>query len=64
MKIKNIKFTAQATYSDGTWSKLRFFCTESAMSKWANDQYRKDEGVTVEVWKGFGIEEKYCTYHA
>ena len=67
MKITNIKFEAQATYSNGTTSSLRWFATEKAMSKWANAQFRKDEGVTVQVWNGFGgfvNNDLFCTYHA
>ena len=53
-----------ATYSNGEMA-VRYFCTEEAMSKYANKQYRKDEGVTVEVYEGAGIDGKrYCTYHA
>lgn len=63
MKLKNVKFSAVAYYSDGTSSKLRFFCTERAMSKWANAQYDKDEDVTVQVYVGL-TDELYCTYHA
>lgn len=63
MKIENVKFTAIATYSDGSMSKLRAFATEQAMSNWANAQYRKDEGTTVTVWEGY-TDKVYCTYHA
>ena len=59
--IRNIKFIAIAYYTNGS-TKERFFATEKAMSKWANAQYRKDNGVTVEVWNGI-FESKYCTYH-
>ena len=64
MKITNVKFTAFAHFNDGT-IKCRCFCTEEAMSKWANKQYRIDEDVTVEVYEGAGVtDKKYCTYHA
>ena len=64
MKIRNIKFTANAIFSNGEM-KIKYFVTEQAMSKWANAQFRKDENVTVEVWNGFSIDgKKYCTYHA
>lgn len=51
MKYSNVKFTAIATYSDGS------------MSNWANKQYDKDNGVTVTVWEGY-TDKVYCTYHA
>ena len=63
MKISNVKFTAIATYSDGSMSSCRAFCTEKAMSNWANAQYRKDEGCTVTVYEGYS-DKVYCTYHA
>lgn len=63
MKTINVKFTAIATYSDGSMSKCRAFVTEQAMSNWANAQFRKDEGVTVTVWEGY-TDKVYCTYHA
>jgi len=64
MKLKNVKFTAFAHYANGE-IKCKCFCTEQAMSNWANAQYRKDEDVTVEVYEGAGmIGKKYCTYHA
>lgn len=62
MEIKNIKFTAQAIFSDNT-SKTRFFCTEQALSNWANKMWHKDHDVTVDVYKGFGSNIKYATYH-
>lgn len=67
MKIANIKFEGQAYYSNGKTSKLRWFATEKAMRDWANAQFRKDEGVTVYIWKGFGgfvNNDLFCTYHA
>lgn len=63
MKYSNIKFTAIAKYTNGTMSDCRAFCTEKAMSNWANKQFDKDEGVTVTVWKGF-TDSVYCVYHA
>lgn len=63
MKFRNVKFTAVATYSDGSLSNWRAFATEKAMSNWANRQFRKDEGVTVTVWEGY-TDKVYCTYHA
>ena len=63
MKFRNVKFTAIATYSDGSLSDCRAFATEKAMSNWANRQFRKDEGVTVTVWEGC-TDKVYCTYHA
>ena len=63
MKFRNVKFTAIATYSDGSISDCRAFATEKAMSNWANRQFRKDEGVTVTVWEGY-TDKVYCTYHA
>jgi hypothetical protein len=63
MKYANVKFTAIATYSNGTMSKCRAFATEQAMSNWANKQFRKDEGTTVHVWNGY-TDKLYCTYHA
>lgn len=63
MKIANIKFSAIANFENGE-IKSRFFATEQAMSKWANQQFRKDENVTVEVFSGFGFDTRYCTYHA
>lgn len=63
MKYRNVQFTAIATYSDGTSSKLRAFVTEKALSKWANKQYEKDAGTTVTVWEGY-TDNVYCTYHA
>lgn len=62
MKIDNIKFTAQAQFSDNT-CKTRFFCTEQALSNWANKMWRKDNDVTVEVWRGFGTDIHCMTYH-
>lgn len=63
MKYSNVKFTAMAEYANGTTSKIRAFCTEQAMSKWANAQYRKDNDCTVTVWNGFS-DSVYCVYHA
>lgn len=63
MKFTNVKFSAIAEYSDGTMSKCRLFCTEQAMSNWANAQFRKDEGATVTVWHAF-TDKVFCTYHA
>lgn len=65
MKIENIKFTAVAYSIPMTApSTIRMFCTEKALSNWANAQYRKDENVIIEVYKGFGCKELYCTYSA
>lgn len=63
MKYNNVKFTAIATYSDGTMSNCRAFATEKAMSNWANAQFRKDMGVIVTVWEGY-TDKVYCTYSA
>lgn len=63
MKIHNVKFTAIAEYSDGSMSACRWFCTEKAMSNWANAQFKKDEGATVTVWEGTS-DRIYTTYHA
>lgn len=63
MRYENVKFTAIAEYSDGKTSRCRAFATERAMSKWANAQYRKDEGTTVTVWEGY-TDKVYCVYHA
>lgn len=63
MKIANVKFSAIAEYSNGTMSNCRWFCSEQAMSNWANAQFRKDEGVTVTVWEGT-TDKVYCVYHA
>ena len=59
----NVKFTAIATYADGSMSNCRACATEKAMSNWANKQYNKDEGCTVTVWVGY-TDTVYCTYHA
>ena len=66
MKTNNIKFVAIAEHNNGE-QKVRNFATEKAMSKWANEQFRKDENVTVHVYNGIeGLlnNSKYCTYHA
>lgn len=66
MKLANVKFTAIA-YSEGCIAEnLRMFCTEDAMKKWANAQYRKyGDTCSVEVYEGVGVSgKKYCTYHA
>lgn len=63
MYIRNSKFYAIATYSDGSMSECRFFCTENALSNWANKQYKKDNDVTVNVWDA-KTDKPYCTYHA
>lgn len=63
MKINNVKFEAIAQYSNGEMSKDRWFCTEKALSNWANAQFRKDEGVTVTVWHAF-TNIVFCIYHA
>lgn len=63
MKIKNVVYTACAQYSDGTFSNLRAFATERAMSNWANAQYRKDNDSTVTVYFGW-TDKVYCVYHA
>ena len=63
MRYNNVKFTAIATYSDGSMSNCRAFATEKAMRNWANKQYNKDEGCTVTVWVGY-TDTVYCTYHA
>lgn len=63
MRYNNVKFTAIATYSDGSMSNCRAFATEKAMSNWANKQYNKDEGCTVTVWVGY-TDTVYCIYHA
>lgn len=59
MRYNNVKFTAIATYSDGSMSNCRAFATEKAMSNWANKQYNKDEGCTVTVWVGY-TDTAYC----
>ena len=63
MKIKNIKFSCFAY--DGNMKMLghRFFVTETALSKWANNWYRKDENVTVNVYD-FETRNLIITYHA
>lgn len=63
MRYKNVKFTAIATYSDGSMSACRAFATEKAMSNWANKQFAKDEGVVITVWEGY-TEKVFCTYSA
>lgn len=63
MKYSNVKFTAIATYSDGTMSNCRAFATEQAMSNWANKQYLKDMGTVVHVYVGYS-DQLYCVYSA
>lgn len=63
MKFNNILFEAFAFDRDGVLYASKLFCTEEAMSKWANRQYRKDEGATVKVFD-FKTDKLYCTYHA
>lgn len=63
MKYSNVKFTAIATYSDGSMSNCRAFATEKAMSNWANKQFKKDMGAVVTVWEGY-TDKVYCTYSA
>ena len=58
-----------AKFTDGTEKTSRDFVNYSAFSNWANAQFRKDEGVTVEEyhWKWVGHEidmKKVCTWHA
>ena len=63
MYYRNVKFTAIATYSNGSMSKCMAFATEKAMSNWANKQFNKDMDVTVTVWEGY-TDKVFCTYHA
>lgn len=63
MRYNNVKFTAIATYSDGSMSNCRAFASEKAMSNWANKQFDKDEDCTVTVWIGY-TDTVYCIYHA
>lgn len=62
MKANNIKFYAVAEFSNEI-KKYNFFCTEKAMSNWANKQFGIDENVTVRVFN-FDDDTPYCTYNA
>ena len=54
--MDNIKFTARARYSNGSWSEnsgfgCRSFTSEAAADAWAAEQLRNDPGALVIVWK-------------
>lgn len=63
MKTKNIRFSAFAYDKDFNLMSHKFFCTEQAMSNWANKWYKVDEEATVEVYN-FATGTLYTTYHA
>ena len=63
MKFSNVKFSAIAEYSNGAMSDCRWFASEKAMSNWVNEQFDKDETVSITVWVGL-TDRVYCTYHA
>ena len=64
MRFSNIKFTALAKSENGN-QKMRWFCSEEALSRWANRMYIKDNSVTVIVYNGNSVDDSniYCTYH-
>ena len=62
MYLKNVKFHGIA-YDGDKWLGSKFFCSEQAMSKWANKFYRTNENVTVYIYEGMS-DRLYCTYHA
>ena len=55
-----------AIFSDGTQKISRDFVSPEAFSNWANAQFKKDEGVTVEEYHSYAVGEfrKVCTWHA
>lgn len=66
MKTKTYIF-GMAYYTDGTHKTSRIFTSPDAFSRWANNQFRKDEGVTVYEYQfsEHDIEPKLaCTWHA
>lgn len=63
MKTKNIRFSAFAYDKDFNLMGHKFFCTEQAMSNWANKWFNIDEESTVEVYD-FNSNRLYTTYHA
>lgn len=65
MKIKNVKYTC-ATQNDETAEvySVRMFCTADAVSRYANEMFRKyGDKITVTVFHAF-TNDVYCTYHA
>ena len=54
-----------AVYSDGTSKWSRRYTDKEAFSRWANKQFRVDEGVTVYEYEFDGDDLKLvCTWHA
>lgn len=59
--MDNIKFTARARYSNGSWSEnsgfgCRSFTSEAEADAWAAEQLRNDPGAVVIVWKAFSAD--------
>lgn len=60
------KIWAIATYSNGSMKTTRNYTNREAFCRWANNQYNKDEGVTIEEYHMDENFEStlYCTWHA
>lgn len=59
--MKNINFMCEAIFSNGE-KKIRFTATENAARNFANNQFKKDENVTVNIYDANG--DLFTTYHA
>lgn len=62
--MSNSFYIAIATFTDGSMVSKTFAYDGKTLSKWANRQYRKDEGVTVEVYHSDNLDRCITTYHA
>ena len=65
--MKKVWIYGYAHFTDGTQKKSRYFVSAAAFSRWANAQFNKDEGVTVEEYamnKNDYAVIHTCTWHA
>lgn len=56
-----------AFYSNGSMKNSRNFIDHEAFSRWANNQFRKDEGVTIWEYEMTAPDyevKQTCTWHA
>ena len=63
MKVKNIKFAGFAHDKNGKMIGSKLFCSEKAMSNWANKWFNIYEESTVEIYD-FNTENLIAKYHA
>lgn len=65
--MKKVWIYGYAYFTNGEKKKSRYFVNATAFSRWANAQYNKDEGVTIEEYamdKDDYFVTHTCTWHA